>query len=259
MTDAVPHPPASPVRTIRDNHINNNNEITDNSPFIVSLEGNIGAGKSTLLRRIDAALEAAGIPHVVLYEPVDQWSDTRVDDGSGRGPRGMLELFYDDMRANAFVFQIFVLQTRVQQMLDCVRANPGKVIVTERCHVSDCHIFAKLMSESGNLSPAEMLVYMKWYDTCGTILQDYLKGIAYLRASPSVCVDRIIKRSRAGEENITLENLTKLHAAHESWIMGGQHGVPVTVIDGNVGEDKTDVEAIVSLVRQGMMQQTNNQ
>jgi deoxyadenosine/deoxycytidine kinase len=218
---------------------------------LVTLEGNIGAGKTTFLRRVDAALAAAGIAHVVLYEPVDVWTSTRVEG------RSMLERFYEDKAGHALAFQFFVLQTRVQQMLECLREHPGKVIVTERCHVTDCRIFARLMQASGYLKPHEMLVYTRWYDTVCGLLSQYLQGIVYLRASPSVCVQRIIQRARRGEETITLEYIKRLHDAHESWILaadGGEgdsgpgHGVAVQVVDGDADEAAVDADAVVRFV-----------
>ena len=181
---------------------------------------------------------------MVLYEPVDEWMTTKVHEQS------MLELFYSDKAKHGFLFQLFVLQTRIQQMLDCIAANPDSVIITERCHITDREIFAKMMEKSGLLKPEEVIVYNKWYDTCTKLLQNYLKGIIYLKASPSVCVERIIKRSRPGEENITLEYIKKLHNIHESWIFSNDHKLPVAVIDANLDEHQVDVNAVVSFVEQ---------
>lgn len=214
-----------------------------NNIMIFSLEGNIGAGKSTLLKRIDEALTGACIDHVVLYEPVDQWMNTKI-----KG-RGMLELFYEDKAKYGFTFQMFVLQTRVQQMLDCLAQHPGKVIVTERCHITDCEIFAKMMEKSDLLTPSEVLVYSKWYETCSYILHDYLKGIIYLKASSAVCVERIMKRSRPGEERISLEYIGKVNDAHDSWILSPDQTLPTVVIDANQDEHLVDIGSILKFVQ----------
>jgi deoxyadenosine/deoxycytidine kinase len=216
--------------------------------MIFTLEGNIGAGKTTFLAKLDAALADAGIPHKVLYEPVGEWMETRI------GGRSMLELFYADKARHGFVFQMFVLQTRVTQMLACLEENPGTVIVTERCHITDCEIFAKMLADAGMLTPAEMHVYRSWYDMCSAALDRHLKGILYLRATPPVCMGRIARRNRPGEEGMDGAYVAELHRAHEDWIApaAGGRGVPAVTIDADVDEPLVDAGQAVAFIRREM-------
>lgn len=213
--------------------------------MIFTLEGNIGAGKSCLLARLGGALAAAGIPHVLLPEPVDEWTSTRVDDG-----RSLLELFYSDKARHGFMFQMFVLQTRIRNMLDCLARHPGAVVITERCHVTDCELFARMLEASGVLSQAEMLVYRAWYDMCSGVLDQHLRGIVYLRASPATCVERILQRDRRGENSMSLDYIRDVHDAHERWILSGAHQVAVAVVDGDVPQERLDIDGVVAFIRE---------
>ena len=40
----------------------------------------------------------------------------------------------------------------------------------------------------------------------------------YLKTSPEICLQRIKKRGRKGENNITLEYLKSCHEYHEQWL-----------------------------------------
>jgi deoxyadenosine/deoxycytidine kinase len=54
----------------------------------------------------------------------------------------------------------------------------------------------------------------------------------YLRSNPEKCINRIQKRHRQSEDQISLDYITKLHDLHENaylWAMA--QGVPVVCID----------------------------
>lgn len=55
------------------------------------------------------------------------------------------------------------------------------------------------------------------YDSlCTTLMAKCpLSGIIYLKCEPEICMERIKKRNRKGEESIPLEYLRKVHDRHE--------------------------------------------
>lgn len=58
------------------------------------------------------------------------------------------------------------------------------------------------MNREGNFQPVEYAVYDS---LCQTIMKDLpLKAIVYLKCSPEICIERIKKRNRKGEEGISL-------------------------------------------------------
>ena len=44
-------------------------------------------------------------------------------------------------------------------------------------------------------------------------------GFIYLRAAPSICMSRMIKRQRSEETSVTLDYLNGLHDKHEQWLI----------------------------------------
>ena len=193
---------------------------------LVSLEGSIGAGKSTFLK----SLEDLNIPDFhVLYEPVDQWNVT-IEPNT----RNMFEMYYNDKKKYGFSFQMFVLQTRVQHLVDFVKGlDPQKdiIIVSERCPLTDYNIFADMMYSQGYMSDYDFVVYKKWYDYIVSSIPFEISALLYLRVDPNVCVERIMKRARSGEEKIDLHYLLMLHQKHEVWL--NATNLPMLVLDGN--------------------------
>ena len=59
-------------------------------------------------------------------------------------------------------------------------------------------------------------IYLKWFDT---FVNDYpIENVIYINTSSEVCFDRIIKRSRNGESNISLDYLIMCDKYHTSMI-----------------------------------------
>lgn len=204
--------------------------------MLFSLEGNIGSGKSSLLRAIERQLGAPETADelgnlVLLQEPVDEWLVPQKDlDGSS-----MLDAFYHNPSGNSFAFQMFTMLTRVRQMDEAVRsARAGHAVLTERCLLSEYHIFARTMyHKMMAFSPAQWVAYTSW--------QDYLRspeptGLVYLETPPEMCMARIQTRDRLnGEERITLDYLESLHRAHAEFVdtARARHGeAHVLVLDG---------------------------
>jgi deoxyadenosine/deoxycytidine kinase len=205
---------------------------------VLSLEGNIGSGKSTLLR----ALAQQGLR--VSQEPVDEWSAPSLPDG-----RGMLQAFYDDKKKNAFAFQMYVLDSRVRQVMDILAAqasHPADAVVTERCLASDSGIFAAMLHRSGNLSDVERVSYESAVATMRRLTAEAEPAaVVYLRTSPDVCARRVAARARDGESSVDVAYLSSLHEAHEAYVARlSDLGVPVLVLDGNQdGQNAVDAHA----------------
>ena len=58
-----------------------------------------------------------------------------------------------------------------------------------------------------------------------------LDGIIYIHADADVCFERIIKRSRSGESNISLDYLKKCQCYHTTWLTNEK--IPVLTLDVN--------------------------
>lgn len=178
---------------------------------IYSIEGNVGAGKTTLLSHIEKMIINPN-KIILMREPVDIW--TSIVDANGVN---LLQNFYKDPKKFAFSFQIFAFSTRLTLLKNTLKNHPEcEIIICERSLYADGNIFAKMLYDDAMMDETQYQIYTQMYDDA---IHDYpLSGVIYLTIPPSLCAKRIVKRNRAGEENIELETLEKLHAYHEKWL-----------------------------------------
>lgn len=181
---------------------------TPSRRLFISLEGNIGAGKSTLLRLLKKDLGFEIIP-----EPTDKWQ--RIG-ASGN----LLDLFYKDTPRWAYTFQSYAFISRIQTYLEHQeRALPGSVQVLERSVHCDRYCFGKNCFEQGTMTPLEWQIYTEWFSWLVDKYSHRPDGFVYLRTSPSVCYERLLKRNRAEESTVPLSYLEALHTKHEEWLV----------------------------------------
>jgi deoxyadenosine/deoxycytidine kinase len=180
---------------------------------LISIEGNIGSGKSTFIQQLRSREWPSNVKFI--DEPVKDWDAIR----DSRDNKTMLELFYADQERNAFSFQMMAYITRLAKIREAIRSYTGEeclVLITERCLLTDRNVFAKMLYDSGQIREVDYRIYTTWFDE---FIQDIPKPIIiYVKANPSVCYTRIHSRSRAGEESIPLEYLSKCHIYHNEWI-----------------------------------------
>jgi len=202
--------------------------------MIISIEAQIGAGKSSLIEQLKHAKFHK--PHLVIPEQVDAWSQVK-DDVSGKN---ILELFYTDKTKYAYMFQSYVLFSRLHHMLQFIKDHPEHIIICERSHLTDLMVFAQSLLEIGDMSPIEMTVYQQWHGMIRDLYHLNIAAFVYLKADPETCMSRIKKRSRSGEETIALDYLKLLHDKHEAWLSSGtdsQCNKPVLILDGEIEKD----------------------
>lgn len=215
--------------------------------LLISVEGNIGSGKSTLLNQLIKAYSSGNhheAPINLLLEPVEEWTKPM----EVLGEQSMLESFYTKTHANSFAFQMFVLKTRVDQLMQVAE---GGIVISERCMLSHDKIFAHLSRQRGDIDDIQWVTYHGWVDTIQRLSGEfYPSGVVYLRTSPQTCQDRMISRKRDCETSLTLDFLVDLHEEHERFI---QHlinvGVHVLVLDGDVHrvDGMTDSDMVRSI------------
>ena len=188
---------------------------------IFTIEGNIGAGKSTILQHLRGIKTVGNRPLVFLPEPVHVWETITDENG-----RNILQLFYSDQAKYSFAFQMTALISRYCLLEDAVAANPGAVLVTERCLYTDYHVFASLLHDTGHLSEVEYAIYKKWFSRFNKYA---LAGIIYLDCTPEIAKKRCEHRNREGEV-IELDYLQLCKAKHE-WIEDDD--TPLLRLDAN--------------------------
>jgi deoxyadenosine/deoxycytidine kinase len=203
--------------------------------MIVTIEGNIGAGKSTLLKLCEN-LELCK-PHIIVQEDVDAWT-SMTDETTGKS---IFDLFYQDKEKYSYVFQTYVLFSRIDALAKVIQENPDTIILCERSFMTDFEIFAKTLYDSGMFSEIEWAVYVKWHEMARNLFNHPIRGQIYLRADPETCFIRISQRNRQSEHLIQMDYLSQLHQKHEDWLITnnkGKNAVPTFVVDGNENYDK---------------------
>lgn len=186
-------------------------------PIIISIDGNIGAGKSTILKR----LKQEHPEFHYIDEPVDLW--TTLED---ENKNSLLKLYYNDKKRWSFTFQNYVLITRMLHTIDKIESwkkeceedkekCKNRIFITERFIDTDFNIFTKMLFDDGFINKMEWDIYNNWYNFLTNKYK--LNYVIYLNISPETCKERINKRARGGEENITLEFLEKIDFYHKEW------------------------------------------
>jgi deoxyadenosine/deoxycytidine kinase len=179
---------------------------------LFSLEGNIGSGKTTLLNRLH---EFLGERVVILYEPFDKWTSLPLDNEANTSCN-LLQLFYQNPSKHSMTFQMYILLTKVEQLMQAIKDNPDKIIFCERSPTTDYDVFVKALHSDGLSTDEERAVYKQWFDM---VYRDLNKTVTvhpiYLRVPPHICMERILKRNRKGEENIDMRLISRLHDRHE--------------------------------------------
>jgi thymidylate kinase len=87
------------------------------------------------------------------------------------------------------------------------------------------------------MSLVEYDILIKWFDFLTKTHDCSLDIVFYIRTSPQVCMERLIKRNRAEEVGfVEIDYLEKIHNLHEVWLVNkleestAKH---VILIDGN--------------------------
>ena len=211
---------------------------------IVSIEGNIGSGKSTLLSNLRQYYENNSNV-VFLKEPVDEWEKIKDENGET-----ILKKFYADQEKYSFPFQMMAYVSRIKVLRDTLKTiktdieDKNIIIITERSLYTDKMVFAKMLYDTKKIEHVNYQIYLNWFDTFSDEFP--VNKVVYVKTSPDKCYQRIVKRSRTGEENIPLEYLTSCSIYHDNMLdKQNQECVCLDqlILDGNVDiyENKNQV------------------
>lgn len=213
------------------------------SHIIISLDGNIGAGKSTLLAEIRNRMRDI---HIV-DEPVGQWTALKNADG-----KNLLELFYEDKKRWSYTFQNCAILTRLKNIQDAVEnldttMKSPQIIITERSVLTDKHVFAEMLRESGDIDPLEWELYESWFNIFGK--KHPVRAIIYLSTSSNTSNERIQIRNRQGEDKIGIDYLDALDKQHHKWIENTN--IPVLILSTEIGVPvEENIEKIKQFIKE---------
>ena len=213
--------------------------------MILTIEGNIGSGKSTLVKQLRTELASKW---TFLDEPVDEWLELKDESG-----KSLIELFYADKKRYSYTFQNYAYITRMRKIME---TNKHNINVTERCVLTDKHVFAQMLTDDGYMNQMEDKMYKDWFDIFEKFANIDL--VVYIKTDPTICNERIKIRAREGEE-IPLDYLERLHEYHEKWI-NDIDSKKLLVLDGSTNfKDNPDefIKKIKEFVDQFILKPTD--
>lgn len=198
--------------------------------YFVAIAGNIGVGKTTMTHIISEKLGWKAYFEPVIDNPY-------------------LDDFYQDMKRWSFHLQVFFLSKRFEAQK--AMAESPCSCVQDRTIYEDAEIFAKTLYRQGFMSQRDYENYRDLFN----IMTFYLIPpdlIVYLKANLGVLYERIKRRGRESEKNISLSYLDALNRAYDEWIDQAHRLTRVKVID-TVGfdpkEDEAQVDKIIAEIR----------
>lgn len=177
---------------------------------IISIEGNIGSGKSTLFEKLK--IHFANNKNIIFVrEPVDIWESIQDENGTT-----ILEKFYQDQIKYSFSFQIMAYISRINLLKETIKQHPGVTIITERSLYTDKMVFAKMLYDTHKIEYINYQIYLNLFDT---FKNDFnVDNIIYIKTEPDICYNRILKRARNGENNISLDYLQLCDTYHNNMV-----------------------------------------
>jgi len=197
-----------------------------NNNQLVSLDGNIGSGKTSLFEELKKEMND-NKQIIFLKEPVDEWD--RIKDENGIT---MLEKFYENQEKYSFPFQMMAFISRLVILKNALKENTNSIIITERCLHTDKMVFAKMLYDSGKIEKVNYDIYLMWFNH---FIEDFpVSKIIYVNTKPQLCFDRIKKRSRNGESNVSIDYLEELEKYHISMFQTIDPNKERLEINGNV-------------------------
>lgn len=196
---------------------------------IVSIEGNIGSGKTTGKEKLKKYICSNKNKDSTIFvdEPTSEWESIKDENGVP-----ILVNLYGDIKRYAFRFQMMAYITRLKKIKEAL-ANPNvKIVITERCLLTDAHVFAKMLYDSKHIEYDEYAIYTRWFDEFSKDIEP--SCIVYFKASTNICMNRIKKRSRAGEQDMQYEYLDKCNTYHDNWLISDpQNAIPTLILNAN--------------------------
>jgi deoxyadenosine/deoxycytidine kinase len=192
----------------------------------VAIEGVIGVGKTTLAKRLAKTLTASLVLEVVEENP-------------------FLARFYDDPDAFGFQTQIFFLLSRYRQQLELAQRDMfSESVVADYIFAKD-QIFATI-----NLAEEELALYR----TIVPLLEARLVRpdlVVYLQATTDVLLDRIKRRGRDFERDISREYLETLSEAYNHYFFH-YDDTPLLIVNTNemnLVSNEGDYDRLVAMMR----------
>jgi deoxyadenosine/deoxycytidine kinase len=190
----------------------------------IAIEGPIGVGKTSLVELLAQRFEG-----VMVLEDITN---------------PFLPAFYEGRSGSAFQVQIYCLLSRFQQQREIAQMHLFQRLILADYSFPKDRIFAYL-----NLDDADLKVYEKLYPV---LEQEVARPdlVIYMQASISVLLERIRRRDRDYEKNISKDYLQRLSEAY-SYYFFHYRETPLLVVntdDIDFVRNPADLEALIDQI-----------
>jgi deoxyadenosine/deoxycytidine kinase len=106
--------------------------------------------------------------------------------------------------------------SRINLLKETIKQHPGVTIITERSLYTDKMVFAKMLYDTHKIEYINYQIYLNLFDT---FKNDFnVDNIIYIKTDPDICYNRILKRARNGENNISLDYLQLCDTYHNNMV-----------------------------------------
>ena len=157
---------------------------------IITIDGNIGAGKTSILNYLHTNYNIN-----VDLEPIDKWKHY------------LDNIYLEKKNYFKFLIRIWLDRSWIQEK------NKSSLVIMERSPYFIRNTFNKLTYDTELINNNENNIINELYDKTDVIWKS--NYFIYLRSSPEKCLDKIYKRGRENEMEITLDYLKNIHEYHE--------------------------------------------
>ena len=190
--------------------------------MIIVVDGNIGAGKSTLIEKLKEKNKNENI--IFIKEPVDKFMEYK--------QFNPLKLMYDNPDKSA-ITQLHISNCLIDYFKDIVKYK-DKIIICERGLLS-VEVFSRVYRDNNHLSDFE-------YTFVNDHMQDKIKeifskmpidAILFIDIPIDIALERISKRNREGENNISHKFLTDVQNSFNQTLKEYEYKIPIKRINYN--------------------------
>ncbi|GFN98393.1 thymidine kinase 2, mitochondrial [Plakobranchus ocellatus] len=217
--------------------VKQSSKLSPSKSITVAVEGNIGSGKSTLLKHFEC------MPYCeVVGEPLNQW--TNLDGHNALG------LLYENPDRWSFSFNMFAQLTRMDMHL---KPNTLPVKMLERSLYSTRYCFVQNDYLNKTINAFEYSVFTQWFDFLVRDGKADIDLIVYLRADPSICYERLKRRSRQEEVGVPMSLIESLHKLHDEWLLQKKFPVPAPVLVLDANNDLDAMKEVYNTRRQEIL------
>jgi len=193
---------------------------------MIVLVGVPGSGKSTLASLMS---ERHGLK--LFSEPVET--------------NPYLSLYYVDPLSCSFNMQLFLLHESYKQAVEALKYPES--IMDSSIHVND--IFSYMQYKTGRMSEVDYETYTSVSRTFHSQLRPP-DLVVYLKCSPLVSVQRIMKRGRESEFQASIQYWIDINEAYEEWYDSYTHSkkICIPVDDLDFVSSTEDQEAVMNQI-----------